>query len=62
MCEINAYIRSEDGAEELYMEGVDLVRPESGRVYLRSLFGEEKVFEGSIKEMRLARNRIVLGT
>jgi predicted RNA-binding protein len=60
MCETNAYVLG-DGGEELYLEGVDIVRPEGGKVYLRSLFGEEKVFDGGIREITLRENRIVLG-
>jgi predicted RNA-binding protein len=59
MCETNAYVHGEEG-EELLIESVDIVRPEDGKVYLRSIFGEEKVFEGSIKEITLKKNRIVL--
>lgn len=59
MCETNAFFVSE-GSEELFLDNVDIIRPEDGRVYLRNLFGEEKVFEGSIKEISLAKHRIVL--
>jgi predicted RNA-binding protein len=59
MCETNAYVSS-DGGEELYLDNVDIVRPEDGRVYLRNLFGEEKIFEGGIKEMRLSKHKILL--
>lgn len=59
MCDTNAYIYK-DGEEELYLENVDLLRPEDGTVYLRNLFGEEKVFEGSIKEIRLLKHKVLL--
>jgi len=59
MCETNVYIEA-DGGEELYLDNVDIVRPEEGRVYLRNLFGQEKTFEGGIKEMSLSKHRIVL--
>ncbi len=55
MCETNAYV-----GEELYLDNVDIVRFEEGRVYLKNLFGQEKLFEGSIKEISLAKHRIVL--
>ncbi|MEW6408907.1 MAG: CooT family nickel-binding protein [Nitrospirota bacterium] len=60
MCESNVYIDKE-GKEELYLESVDIVRPEDGKIYLRNLFGEQKVFEGKIKEISLIKHRIVLG-
>ncbi|MEW6213813.1 MAG: CooT family nickel-binding protein [Nitrospirota bacterium] len=59
MCEANAYIYR-DGKEELYLENVDIMRPEEGKIYLRSFFGEQKVFEGVIKEISLLNHKIVL--
>ncbi|MBS1126854.1 MAG: hypothetical protein H6Q93_843 [Nitrospirae bacterium] len=59
MCEANAYI-FENGKEELYLENVDVMRPEEGKIFLKNLFGEQKVFEGEIKEVSLLRHRIVL--
>ncbi len=59
MCEANAYILR-DGNEELYLENVDVMRPEEGKIFLKNLFGEQKVFEGQIKEISLLRHRIVL--
>lgn len=59
MCEANAYILK-DGKEELYLESVDVMRPEEGKIYLKNLFGEQKVFEGNIKEVSLLRHKIVL--
>jgi len=59
MCETNAYIEK-DGVEELYLENVDIIKPEAGKVYLRDIFGEERLFEGSIKEISLNRHKIIL--
>ncbi|MEW6163309.1 MAG: CooT family nickel-binding protein [Nitrospirota bacterium] len=59
MCEANAYIYR-DGKEELYLENVDIMRPEGGKIYLRNLFGEQKVFEGEVKEISLLNHKIVL--
>ncbi len=59
MCEANAYI-FRDGSEELYLENVDVMRPEEGKIFLKNLFGEQKIFEGQIKEISLLRHRIVL--
>jgi predicted RNA-binding protein len=61
MCETNAYIAG-DGGEELYLDNVDILRPEDGRIYLKNLFGQEKLFEGGIKEINLSKHRIVLET
>lgn len=59
MCEANAYILKE-GKEEIYLEAVDILRPEGDSIYLRSIFGEQKVFNGKIKEMSLLNHKIVL--
>ncbi len=59
MCEANAYVYKEDG-EELYLENVDIMRPEGGKIFLKNLFGEQKVFEGEIKEISLLRHKILL--
>ncbi len=59
MCEANAYILK-DGKEELYLENVDLMKPEEGKIFLKNLFGEQKVFEGEIKEVSLLSHKIIL--
>jgi len=60
MCELNAYIFSEGAEEELFLENVNVAKIEEGKVVLKNLFGEQKVFEGAIREVSLVRNRIVL--
>ncbi len=59
MCEVNAYILK-DGSEELYLENVNMAKSEEGKVFLKNLFGEQKVFDGVIREVSLVKNRIVL--
>jgi predicted RNA-binding protein len=59
MCEANAYIY-QDGKEVLYLESVDIMRPEQGKLFLRNLFGEQKIFDGAIREISLLQHRIVL--
>jgi len=59
MCEANAYILKE-GKEELYLENVDVMRPEEGKIFMKNLFGEQKIFEGEIKEVSLLRHKIIL--
>ena len=60
MCEANAYLNTEEGKEELLMEGVNILRPEKDGIYLQSLFGEQKVVKAHIKEMYLLDHRIIL--
>jgi predicted RNA-binding protein len=59
MCETNVYIEK-DGKEELYLENVDILRPEGRKIYMKNLFGEQKFFEGSIKEISLLQHKIIL--
>ncbi len=59
MCEANAYIET-DGGEELYLENVDILKPEGGKILMKNLFGEQKLFEGSIKEISLIKRKIIL--
>jgi predicted RNA-binding protein len=59
MCEANAYIY-QDGKEDLYLESVDIMRPEQGKLYLRNLFGEQKIFDGEIREISLLHHKILL--
>jgi len=59
MCETNAYIKK-NGEEELFLENVDILRPEDGKIYMKNLFGEQKTFEGSIEEISLAQHKIIL--
>jgi len=59
MCDLSAFV-VKGREEELILENVDLVRVEEGKVYLRSLFGEERVFEGRLKEVHATKRKIVL--
>ena len=59
MCESNVYLDNE-GKEEMFMESVDVIRPEDGKLYLKSIFGEQKIVEAKIKEISLVNHRIVL--
>jgi len=59
MCEANAYIYK-NGKEELYLEDVDIMRPEEGKIFLKNLFGEQKIFDGGIREISLVKHKIIL--
>ena len=61
MCDVNAYI-VKDGKEELYLENVDIIKPGDGKILLINLFGDQKVFEGEVKEISLIKHRIILGS
>ncbi|MCS7215759.1 MAG: CooT family nickel-binding protein [Thermodesulfovibrio sp.] len=59
MCEANVYV-IKNGEEEIYLESVDILKPEGNQIYLRNIFGEQKVFKGKIKEMSLLNHKIIL--
>ena len=61
MCDVNAYI-FKDGKEKLYLENVDIIKPENGKILLINLFGDQKVFEGEVREISLIKHKIVLGS
>jgi len=59
MCEANAYLERE-GREELILESVDIVEPEDGKVFIRNIFGEQKVLKSRIKKISLIDHKILL--
>lgn len=59
MCDLKAYV-AKQGKEELLLEAVNDVRVENGTVVLRNLFGEEKRVRGEVREVSLAKNRVVV--
>jgi predicted RNA-binding protein len=61
MCEANAYLLHEDGREELYMPEVDLIEPCAEKALrLVSIYGEQKVFQGRIKNLSLLAHKVLL--
>ena len=60
MCEANAYILDENGQEKLFLEGVDKVIPQDGRLLLENIFGQKKIAKASIKELSLVDHKIIL--
>lgn len=59
MCEANAYVYKE-GKEAIYLESVDMLIPEDGKIFLKNLFGEQKTFVGRLREISLLRHKILL--
>jgi predicted RNA-binding protein len=59
MCEANAYLLRE-GKEELVMESVDVLEPRGDRMYIRSIFGEQKLLPVRLKTTSLLEHKIVL--
>lgn len=59
MCEANVYMEKE-GRQELILESVDFIEPQPDETFrLVSIFGEQKIIRGRLKEMKLVDHRIV---
>ncbi len=59
MCEAAAYI-IKDGQEELLLEAVDLIEPETDDSFrVVSIYGEQKVVKGRIKVINLVNHKII---
>lgn len=59
MCDLKAYVKRNE-KEDLILEAVNLVHSEGGQVLVRNLFGEEKKVHGEVREVSLAKNRVVI--
>ncbi|MDY6862627.1 MAG: CooT family nickel-binding protein [Thermodesulfobacteriota bacterium] len=59
MCEANAYVEK-SGKEELILESVDIIKPEEGKLFLKNIFGEQKILNSRIKFISLIEHKIVL--
>lgn len=59
MCESQAYLLTPDGEKKI-MDNVVYIKPENGKVYLEDLLGEQKIVDGTIKEMKLIAHKIII--
>ena len=59
MCEANAYLLK-DGKEELFLEALDTVEPDDGRLRLTSIFGEQKFIKGKIAHLSLVDHKVII--
>lgn len=60
MCDLKAYLKEKNSEERLVLESVNYVRNENGEVVLKNLFGEEKRVRGTIREVSLTKNRMLI--
>ena len=60
MCESSAYILGKNNELNKIMENIVTVDPYEGKVYLTDLFGNQKIIDGVIKELRLMDHKIIL--
>lgn len=59
MCDLKAYVK-QNNREDLILEAVNLVRTEGNEIILKNLFGEEKRVRGTVQEVSLVKNRVVI--
>ena len=59
MCEANAYLLK-DGKEELFLESLDTVEPDEGRLRLTNIYGEQKFVTGKITRLSLVDHKVVI--
>ncbi|MBW2107618.1 MAG: CooT family nickel-binding protein [Deltaproteobacteria bacterium] len=59
MCEANAYL-IKDGKEELFMEALDTVEPDDGKLRLTNIFGEQKFVKGHIARLSLVDHKVFI--
>lgn len=59
MCEANAYLLK-DGKEELFLESLDTVENDEGKLRLTSIFGEQKFIKGKIARLALVDHKVVI--
>ncbi len=59
MCEAVVYVERDGVLEELMEDVVDL-RPEEGKLLLTGVFGDQKLVEARIKEVKLLDHKIIL--
>ena len=59
MCEANAYLLK-DGKEELFLESLDTVEPDDGKLRLTSIFGEQKFIKGKITRLSLVDHKVII--
>ncbi|HHX24164.1 MAG: CooT family nickel-binding protein [Tepidanaerobacteraceae bacterium] len=59
MCESKVYIL-ENGHEKKLMDNVIQIEPQDGKLFMRDLFGEQKIVDAVIKEVKLLEHKIIL--
>jgi predicted RNA-binding protein len=49
-----------DGKEELFLESLDTVEPDDGRLRLTNIYGEQKFVKGRITRLSLVDHKVVI--
>ncbi len=59
MCLAKAFFQEEE-EPRLILSEISSLRTEGGKIFLQTLFGEEKIIEGEIKEIDFVSSRLVI--
>ncbi len=61
MCQSSVFV-IKDGEEELVMKDVSTIKPgaNAGELLLEGILGEQKVFQGRLKELQLMDHKILV--
>ncbi|MEA2110402.1 MAG: CooT family nickel-binding protein [Pseudomonadota bacterium] len=60
MCEANAYLKKSEEESLMVMENVYNLKPESGKILLENIFGEQKLIDAEIRQISLMEHKILL--
>ena len=60
MCESSAFIMGKNNELIKIMDYIVNINPDGNKVYLTDLFGNQKIIDGAIKELRLIDHKIIL--
>ncbi len=60
MCESNAYLVKEDNEELFLKDVVRIVPSEDGKLLVENLLGDQREFQGRIKEIDFTGHKILL--
>ena len=60
MCESSAFIVGKNNELIKIMDYVVNINPDGSKIYLTDLFGNQKIIDGVIKEMKLIDHKIIL--
>ena len=60
MCEVNVYLKEENGEEKLIFQSVDKIEPFGRGLCLENIFWQRKYIKAKIIEMSLTDRKVLL--
>jgi predicted RNA-binding protein len=59
MCDANAYLVQDDGAEEMLLESVDLVELDGDQATLTNIFGDQRVLKARLRRFDNSQGKLL---